>query len=506
MTARFGPGNPLRILKFGGSSVGDSSCIRRVVEIVHGASQVSQLVVVVSAMSGVTDRLVKAASEAANGDADQVAAIFNQLHTRHRAAIEELISPAQERKRIGAIIDTLFEKGTRLCQEAGMLGELTPRANDAIASLGERLSVPLLAAALRQRGVDSEPVEATALIVTDSAYGAADPCFDFTRERCKSRLFALLDQAIVPVVTGFIGATAEGALTTLGRGGSDYSAAILGAALDAREVVIWTDVDGFLTADPRIIPDARTIPEISYREATELACSGAKVLHPKTLRPLAQSGIPLSIRNTFAPEKPGTKVTGVGARNGNGVTALTAFADAALVTVSGPGIAGLSDVLDRTPAMIRELRADILLASESSSQKELCIVVPSKLANCTVDKLRRELAEGLAYGKIEHILVDSNVALVSVVGQHIRRRAGMVDRTLCALGRVNVHTLRTAHGASECRLSFVVAKTDMQPALAAIHKEFELGIVSGQSAATPAMDPSPCALAQELDSCGVSAD
>jgi bifunctional aspartokinase / homoserine dehydrogenase 1 len=465
----------LRVLKFGGTSVGDAPSIRRVAEIVRATSRVSEVVVVVSAMRGVTNQLVKGASQAANGDVEQVTTIFNQLRDQHHAALEELISAPQERERIGLIIEELLAEGTRLCRGTSLLRELPPRANDAITSLGERLSVPLVAATLRQMGVTSEPVEATELIVTDSSHGAADPRLDLTRRRCKSRLTPLIEQAVVPVITGFIGATAEGVLTTLGRGSSDYSAAILGAALDAQEVVIWTDVDGFLTADPRIVPDACTIPEISYREASELAFFGAKVLHPKTLRSLQQQGIPLWIRNTFAPEKPGTKITPAGAGNGGGAIALTAFADAAMITVGGPGIAGVPDVLGRTLAITRDLRADVLLVSQSSSQNEICLVVPSSLGKNTAEELRREFAQDLAYEKMEHIAVDSTVSIVTVVGQNMRGMSGVVGRTFCALRRANVDTVATAHGASECTFSLVVAKKDVRPALTAIHKEFQLG-------------------------------
>lgn len=496
----------LRVLKFGGTSVGSASCIRKVVEIVHANSRVSELVVVVSAMSGVTNRLVKAASEAAKGDADQVTGIFNELRDQHYATLEELIAASEERKQLSQIVDALLAEGVRLCHGTSLLRELTPRANDAIASLGERLVVPLVAAALRQKGVISDAIEATELIVTDSSHGAADPWLDLTRERCKSRLVPLIGQGVVPVITGFIGATAEGVLTTLGRGGSDYSAAILGAALDAQEVVIWTDVDGFLTADPRIVPEACTIPEISYREAAELAFFGAKVLHPKTLRPLVQHGIPLCIRNTFALEKPGTRITPTGAANGRGVTALTAFADAALITVGGPGIVGVPDVLGRTLAITRELRAEVLLVSQSSSQNEVCLVVPSNLAKDTVEELRREFAQDLAYEKVEHIAVDSTVSIVTVVGRKIRGMSGVVGRTFCALGRASVDTIATAHGASECKFSFVVAKNDMQPSLAVIHKEFQLGARPSDSSAKPSFAPRPCALAQEPEGCRMSAD
>jgi len=469
---------PLRIIKFGGTSVGDAGSIEKVVEIIRATSQESDVVVVVSAMSGVTNKLLQAASESEAGNGKAVADILRQVRQQHNAALRALIQSPEEQRRIGRRMDELFEEGDRLCQGTILLRELTLRARDAISALGERLSVPLVAAALKERGVASEAIEATDLVVTDSSHGAADPWLDLTRERCEARLLPLLKQGIVPVVTGFIGATTEGVLTTLGRGGSDYSATILGAVLDADEVVIWTDVDGLLTADPRLVPDACTIPEISYREAAELAYFGAKVLHPKTLRPVVRCGIPLWIRNTFAPQNAGTKITSTGAANGGGVAALTAVGDAAMITVGGPGIAGVPDVLGRTFATTRELRADVLLISQSSSQNDICLVVPSGLAKRTVEELRREFAQDLAYEKVEHITLDSTVAIVTVVGKQIRGISGIVGRTFSTLGRENVDTVAIAHGASECNISFVVAKKDLQTALVAMHQEFRLGAPS----------------------------
>jgi aspartokinase/homoserine dehydrogenase 1 len=300
---------PLRIMKFGGTSVGDPSAIQKVVDIIRGAAREGDLVVVVSAMSGVTNQLIEAGVQSALGDRPSVETIFHALRKRHEAVVSALIHSAAERSRIGREMDRVFQEGEQLCQCTMRVRELTPPTRDSISSLGERLSAPIIAAVLVEHGVASEAIEATALIQTDSCHGAADPHMDTTRKLCRERLRPLVQKGVVPVVTGFIGATVEGVLTTLGRGGSDYSATILGAALDADEVTIWTDVDGLMTADPRLVPDASTIAEISYREAEEMAHLGAKVLHPKTLRAVTQSGIPLWIRNTFAPELAGTKIT-----------------------------------------------------------------------------------------------------------------------------------------------------------------------------------------------------
>jgi bifunctional aspartokinase / homoserine dehydrogenase 1 len=309
---RFLQSTPLHVMKFGGTSVGDTSAIERVAQIVREAAPASELVVVVSAMSGVTNQLLDAAKEAEVGNRDAVQSIFKELRARHRATIGELIHSIPERGRINLQVEQIFEQGERLCEGAALLGELTPRTRDAISSLGERLSAPIVAAAFTGRGVPSESIEATHLIRTDACHGAAQPCCEKTRELCQDRLRPLSQRGITPVVTGFIGATADGVLTTLGRGGSDYSATILGAALDADTVTIWTDVDGMMTADPRLVPDAVTIAEISYQEAAELARCGAKVLHPKTLGPITTRGIALAIRNTFAPEHMGTCITHTG--------------------------------------------------------------------------------------------------------------------------------------------------------------------------------------------------
>jgi aspartate kinase len=471
-------------MKFGGTSVGNAACIERAVDIIRTAARSSNVVVVVSAMSGITDRLIEAAALSESGDRQRVALILEDLRNQHEAVAEVLILSPTERSRIACEMQEIFHEGDRLCQGTILLRELTARARDTISSLGERLSASLVAATLADRGVASEAIDATKLVVTDSYHDAAEPLMEITRERSEARLRPLLDKGVVPVVTGFIGATSKGVLTTLGRGGSDYSATILGAALDANEIIIWTDVDGVLTADPRLVSHAGTIPEISYREAAELAYFGAKVLHPKTLRPVMQSDIPVWIRNTFAPERSGTKITRSGSTNGAGVKALTAIGDVALITVGGPGIVEVCDVLGRTFMTTSSVRADVLLISQSSSQNDICFVVPSAVAKHTVDALRREFAQDLARHNVEHIGLNQGAALVAVVGAQLQGTPGIVGRILGALGQENVNIIAIAQGSSECNVSFLVAKKDMNAALEITHREFQLGtsICSGLAA------------------------
>jgi aspartokinase/homoserine dehydrogenase 1 len=465
----------VRVMKFGGTSVGDASCIARVAQIVKSASTEGPVIVVVSAMSGVTNRLIDAATKSEGGDREPAAALFETLRKQHDTALAILIQSKQRRAQITALMEAIFVEGERLCKGTALLRELTPRTLDAVSSLGERLSAPIVAGALEEIGVRSESVEATELIVTDPYHGGADPVMDRTRTRCEANLRPMLQDGIVPVVTGFIGATDDGVLTTLGRGGSDYSATILGAAMDADEIIIWTDVDGVLTADPRLVAEARTITEISYREATELAYFGAKVLHPKTLRAVVKQGIPVWIRNSFSPEKCGTKITPKGRSNGGGVKALTAIKDVTLISLGGPGIVGVPDVVGRTFSTTSEVHANVLLISQSSSQNDICFIVSSADAKRTVDGLRKEFAQDVAHEKVEHISVDPNIAIVAVVGENMRGTPGVAGRVFIALGQENVNIIAIAQGSSESNISFVVAEQDMKAALISTHREFGLG-------------------------------
>jgi bifunctional aspartokinase / homoserine dehydrogenase 1 len=464
----------LQVMKFGGTSVGDASCIARVAQIVAEASKRNSVVAVVSAMSGVTNRLIEAANCSEGGDRERATALIQALREQHAEALKMLIRDSATRKRLAARIEECLLQAQRLCEGTALIHELTPRTLDCISSLGERLSAPLVAGTLCEHGALSEAIEATELVVTDSYHGAAEPMMDYTQQRSEARLRPLLEQGVVPVVTGFIGATPDGVLTTLGRGGSDYSATILGSALGANEVIIWTDVNGVLSADPRLVPEARTIPEISYREAAELAYFGAKVLHPKTLRAVMQAGIPVWIRNTFEPENPGTKITPQGRSSSGGVKALTAISDVSLIAVGGPGIVGLPDVVGRTFSTTANVRANVLLISQSSSQNDICFIVSSSDAKRTIEALRQQFAQDLAHQTVEHITSDPNIAVVAVVGEKMRGTVGMAGRTFSVLGRENINVIAIAQGSSESNISFVVASQDMKKALLAVHREFAL--------------------------------
>ena len=482
---------PLLVMKFGGTSVADALCIRRVVEIARTASRESNIAIVVSAMGGVTNQLIEAANQSKAGNEIAVTAVFDRLKQRHDEVVTALIRSGDERRRLQGKLHELFLEGERLCQGTILLRELTPRTLDAISGLGERLCAPMVAAAMSEIGVTAEAIDATELVVTDSYHGAAEPWIDLTRARCETRMAPLLEAGVVPVVTGFIGATEEGVLTTLGRGGSDYSATILGAALDADEVVIWSDVSGLLTADPRLVPEAATIAEISHREAAELAYFGAKVLHSKTLRPMMQRGIPVSIRNTFEPDEPGTRITPAGPLNAGGVRALTAVSDASLVTVAGQGMQGVPDALARTVATAAAVRADVLLISQSSAHNDICLVIPSAVAKRTIEALRHEFSQDLIHAKVEHSVSETAVSCITLVGQNLRTAPGTVARTFAALGQEKVNVIATVQGSSDCSMSFVVPQQDLKIALAAIHRELDLaGLSSARRPVAAVASPS----------------
>jgi aspartate kinase len=472
------PNKLLRILKFGGTSVGSASAIEQVVEIVRASSLEIRSVVVVSAMNGVTNQLVEAATASAAGDSERVSMIFKELHKRHDVAASELIHSVGERNHIGCKMGELLQEGQRVCRGVIFLRQLTPQARDLILSIGERLSALLVAGALAERGVPSVPIEATELVVTDEYFGSAEPLQEPTRERCDSRIRPLLQKGLVPVVAGFIGATLQGAITTLGRGSSDYSATILGAALDAHEIVIWTDVDGVLSADPRMVPGASPIPEMSYHEAAELAHFGAKVMHPKIFLPLQECGIPLWVRNTFAPAKSGTKITPVGPASAEGPLAITAKSDVALVTVGGPCNSVPPDALERIFATAAAVQSEVLLISQSSSQSEIRFVIPSASASDTVEALQREFANDPSHQSARQITFDPFVALITLVGQSMSAASGLASRTFRALESENISVLAVANGFSESSLSFLVAQKDTRPALLAAHQAFHPGKVN----------------------------
>jgi aspartate kinase len=462
----------LVVMKFGGTSVGSAERIREAAALVtSAAAEGHQVVVVTSAMSKVTNALIDAAHAASRGEWSPQ--IRQQMFERHRAVADGVTTdPARKATAIDEVNGRLdrFEK---LCFGLSMVHELTPRLLDAISATGEMLAAPLLAAAIAARGRPATSVDATDVIVTTDQFGAAEPLMDETRSRVAARLGPMIDRGEIPVITGFIGATADGVLTTLGRGGSDYSASIVGAALDADEVWIWTDVDGVMTANPSEVPEARTLAQISYSEASELAYYGAKVLHYKTILPAFRKRIPVRILNSFNPSHPGTRVTVDGDSAALGVKAVTSIRGVTLIAISGTGMQGIPGIVAKAFDVVAEQQSNVLMISQASSENNICFVISSAEAPQVVKALRTALEVELSRGHIEEIEAEP-VAIVAAIGDRMRGTPGIAATVFGALGAEGINVIAISQGSSERNISLAVAEPDAARAVAALHAAFRL--------------------------------
>lgn len=461
----------LLVMKFGGTSVGTPQAIGQCVKIVEDArKQFNDVVVVTSALSGVTDMLLHAAQQAAAGNIAAMDEEIASLKLRHFNMLDAVLPSSPEKDAARTGIQKHLEQFAALCQAVNVLGEASPRALDTIASLGERMAVLILSDALKKAGVPGVPVEASRLIVTDDVYQSATPDMKKTAAAVRMVLPPLLKDQQVPVVTGFMGATEQGVITTLGRGGSDYTAAILGVTLQADEVWIWTDVDGVMTTDPRIVPVARTIDTLSFREISELAYYGAKVLHPKTIRPVVESGITLLVRNTFHPDHPGTRIVqDLIPEDGNTIKAVSIIKGLRLITVEGRGMLGVPGVAARTFRSIASTRTSVPLISQASSEQSICFAVPSESTRQVIESIQVEFEREIARRDIDSVWATDEVVIISVVGAGMRSIPGVAGRVFSTLGAEKVNVIAIAQGSSEVSISFIVAAEDGNRAVQALH-------------------------------------
>lgn len=464
------------VMKFGGTSVGSADAIRQVVNIVQNVSKQHEVVVVVSAMNSpqlrTTNSLIDAAQSAAAGDSCVAAQVIPDIIQMHMQVAQELVNP-EESVALEPQLHNMLDYIKDLARCIAVLGELTPRALDLVSGQGERCNARLIAAAIRSRALQSEAIDATELIVTNEHFNDAVPFMDETRVRSRERLLPLLEQGIIPVVTGFIAATPDGIPTTLGRGGSDYTCSIIGDTLDADEVWFWKEVDGVMTADPRIVPEAHSLTDLSYTEMAELSFYGANVLHPKTVYPLVQRSTPIRILNTFNPSHPGTLIhansTPASAK------AITAIKDASLVRVGGPGMLGFLGMAGRIFSAVARVGGNTLLITQSSSEQNICFAVMQKESNVVVQELRRELANEMSYHKVDHVDLQEPVMIVAVVGSGMRGTPGIAGRACSALGEEGINIIAIAQGSTEYNISMVVDASDGERAVRVIHKAFGLG-------------------------------
>ncbi len=464
------------VMKFGGTSVGSVQAMTQAAQIVKDAQdEWERVVVVTSAITGATNSLLDSAIHAARGDLQPLIKAENSLLERHQEISYALVKDPGMRSQLNQEMAGLITTFGSLCRAIAVLGEASPRALDAVASLGERLCVRLLAAVCNSAGIKSQAVESTELIITNNSFQSAHPDFGASTFATRAKLIPLLEEGIVPVVTGFIGATPEGIITTLGRGGSDFSAAILGAVLPADDVWIWTDVDGVMTADPRMVPNAKTLPEITYAEIAELAYYGAKVLHPKTVRPVIEAGIGLRICNTFNPTHPGTRLVTNLKNNGTGpdnkvIKAVTAIRNQRLITIEGRGMLGVPGVAARTFAAVASTGTSVPLITQASSEQSICFAVPAESAEIVLTALSKVFASELADKDIDQVWATEDVSIITVVGAGTRNTAWVPGKIFSKLGEIDVNVLAIAHGSSDVSISMVVeGKYDTQ-AVRALHE------------------------------------
>jgi len=461
------------IMKFGGTSVGDPKRLEQVAAIVR--SQLPRCpVVVASAMAGITDLLLGTAQLAVRRDTAQVQANIDIIKEKHLHVAKALAHRSEARAALIESQARLIDELSTLYHGVSLLKELSVRSLDAIAAFGEVLSCLQLAAILNVRGVAAEFIDARTVLRTDARFGEAAVNLPVTKKLARKVLLPLLKKNTVPIVTGFIGSTADGLTTTLGRGGSDYTASIIGAALESEEIWIWKDVDGVMTADPRAVRRAQVLPEITYREAAEMSYFGAKVIHPKTMMPAIEYNIPIRIKNTFNPSHPGTLISHSAGRQEKIVKNVTSIDSLSLISVEGKGMVGVPDICARIFSALAAVRVNVMMISQASSQQNVCLVIPKRDCGTAVKALRGEFATEIARKVVEDIKLLDGVSIVAVVGEGMKGTHGIAAKTFTAVADAGVNIVAIAQGSSELNISLVVEQRDARKAVQAIHDAFRL--------------------------------
>jgi aspartate kinase len=461
------------VMKFGGTSVGDGPRIRNVAKLLKKYhDEGSEVVAVASAMTGITDRLFEMAQVAKDTcSIEEVEKSFAEVKQRHQTAIAGAIDDENIRSEVAVVIDQRLQELRNALVGVCYLGELTNRSLAYIYSFGERMSVPILSGSLRSMGVKSVALSGgEAGVITDSKFESAKPD-PITDVKVKEKLLPLLGKGILPVVTGFVAANEKGTITVLGRGGSDYSASIIGAAIDADEIWIYTDVNGIMTTDPRVVPEARTLPVVTYLEAMEMSYFGAKVLHPKTIEPAVKKGIPVRVLNTFQPDHPGTVVLmRDDSDHRNLIKAVTMIKNIALINISGAALSGTPGIAGRIFSALGKEDINVIMISQASSEFNVSLAVDGTQADKALAVLQREFSEDLA----QSFTCNNNVCVIAVVGERMAGSPGVAGRLFTALGEKGINIRMISQGSSEANISFVVNKDDAQKAVKVLHDVFEL--------------------------------
>jgi len=458
----------MQIMKFGGSSVANADRIRIVSDVVISNSKLGkdQPVVVVSAIKGITNLLIHAANAAERGE-QTYTAVLEDIKNTHYDAVDALFLQKEVHAEILSSLNLLFEELEEILRGVVLIRECSSRTNDLISGFGERLSCLIIAKYILSKGTGVEMVDARTIIRTDNKYGRASVDFEATPQLIRKRLNR---RDIIYVVTGFISSTADGISTTLGRNGSDYTASLLGAALNAASVEIWTDVDGVLTADPRIVPGAWVIKEISFQEAMELSFFGAEVIHPYTLLPVVEKEIPVYIKNTLNPSAPGTRIARNVPHKKQPITGIASIDNVSMITIEGGDMIGMPGIVNRIFSSISNSGANIIMISQASSAHSVCLILRYEDAHRAAKSLRKELSDAISSRIIRSVKITDGLEIIAVIGDNMRGQVGLCGKLFSSLGRADVNILAIAQGSTELNISLVIASKNKSDAILAIHK------------------------------------
>jgi aspartokinase/homoserine dehydrogenase 1 len=460
----------MRVLKFGGTSVATSENINKVLQIVENArlEYKQQLVVIVSALGGTTDALIRSAEDASLGKASY-SDILTQIETRHLQCVRELLPPATQSGTL-SLVKKKCNDLERILESIFLLRELTSRALDSIMGYGELISSLILSACFHSHAVSHRWIDSRILICTNSDYGNA--AVDFATSCTQINAVFESDPQPLYVLPGFIASDSSGIPTTLGRGGSDYSAAILAAALGAEVLEIWTDVNGMMSADPRIVPQAKTIPRLSYQEAMELSHFGAKVIFPPTIQPVMDKGIPVRIRNTFEPEQEGSLIGKEISLGNSLVCGLSTLDQISLISLQGSGMVGIPGISRRLFESLSSERINVIFITQCSSEYAITVGLEKKFLRAALKALKTMFAPEIHAGKIENPQAESELSILALVGDRMKNHPGISGKMFHALGRNGVNIRAVAQGSSERNISAVIRTSDLRKACNVLHETF----------------------------------
>jgi aspartokinase/homoserine dehydrogenase 1 len=458
----------MKVIKFGGSSVASSENIKKVIKIIEPDLRQGKCTLVFSAFQGITSKLFASATLAKNQDLKYQEQL-NEILEKHTSVVKDLI-PVKSQSSVLTFVKVCLNELEDLCHGVFLVKECTPRVMDCIASFGERLSTFILSELIKSMGYETCYVDTREIIKTNNNFGNAQVNFALTNQLTNTYF---KEHSGIKIITGYIASTEQGETTTLGRNGSDYTGSIIAGAINAESYEIWTDTSGIMTADPRLVYRAFTVPELSYHEAMELSHFGARVIFPASVQPVMKLGIPVYIKNTFEPENPGSLISNKTQNTGliKGISSLT---EICLLNIQGTGLVEVVGISKRFFGALADKGVNVILISQASSEHSICVAISDKDSTNAVSALETEFANEIASGRMDQVMLKQNMAIVAVVGENMKQHPGSSGRMFQALGRNNVNVFAIAQGSSELNISAVISNDDLQKALNALHEVFFL--------------------------------